>query len=243
MLVKAIALTPQADRADSQVDSRRALIDRISTATNSQTAVSFADRISGEDRRLEAQAAVYERLGVLLELKRGEFGEGIRAGYIDAEDVLERTLFQRLYYVANGQFTDCLRRRIIRDAYPPDIATNQQALDRFHYAFQLWRRLAPPRRAPNGRGLSEILPRVYAGLVVADATGDHTKVPAAQAAKIVAENWAAYLAHCGQDHKTYGQWVMTAAGRQKRAKHRKDNSVEGVEDQLRRYFKMVPRAA
>lgn len=163
VLVKAIALTPTTQAPDHE-DQRRKLIERISTATNSQTAVSYADRVSGDDNRLDAQAAVYARFGTLIEIKRGEFREGVRAGYIQAEEVIERTLFLRLYFLANGNFSASLRKRIIREKFPEDVSSDTNGLDQFSLALAFWRIFKSPKRAHNIQNFLQVIPKVYAGL-------------------------------------------------------------------------------
>lgn len=102
VLVKIIILN--LDDADDDGTHKLALIEQISTATNQQTAVTNADRVSNTQSYLEIQKMIFNRYGLLYERKRGEFGDGRRSGYVDAEQVIDRNLFIRIYLAANGDF-------------------------------------------------------------------------------------------------------------------------------------------
>ena len=185
VLVKAIALTPS-NSESGQETKRRNLIERISTATNSQTAVSYADRVSGDDNRLEAQAALYEHHGVLVEFKRGEYTEGVRAGYIAEEDVVERSIFQRLYFVANGRFSASLRKRIIREPFPGDVATDMQKMHRFNQALILWKIFTAKQSKSQHYTNLLLITKIAAALRLLDTNGT---LPLHEAAKLVNLNW------------------------------------------------------
>lgn len=72
------------------------LIEAISKATNQQTPVEEADRRSNDKIQIEIQNALYNSYGYFYERKRGEYADGIRAGYIQRSQVIERELFLRL---------------------------------------------------------------------------------------------------------------------------------------------------
>lgn len=192
VLVKAIALT-RTERRTSHDNDKRALIDRISMATNSQTAVSYADRVSGESERLRAQAAVYDRFGVLVELKLGEFAEGVRAGYIAPQDLLERNLFMRLYFVANGNLGTGLRRRIFKERLPDNIADNALGLSRFYLALCIWRIFVKPLRRLRPAAHGQVLPKVFAGMFVVNLNDGDLEGAAGLAAKRVEELWGDFM--------------------------------------------------
>lgn len=117
--------------------TRRELIDRISTATNQQTAVTNADRHSSDEGFGALQTHLFQAYGVLFERKRGEFEDGIRAGYIKRDDVLERNLFFRIFLAANGEPDKALEKRLfLRFEKPQSIISNQLALDRFFLGYR-----------------------------------------------------------------------------------------------------------
>lgn len=202
VLVKAIALTSSEDRNDSEID-RLELIERISTATNSQTAVSYADRLSHEDHRLNAQSTVYDRFGILVEMKRGEFAEGVRAKYIDPEDIVERTLFHRLCLVANGELVKSLRKRVIREDFPKDLFRGTSRENRFYIAFSLWNIFSAKKRKRNQLAYHELLPKVYAGLITLDDKIEDLDCSAHGAAEIVNKHWDNFLEKSKNDKEGY----------------------------------------
>jgi len=78
------------------------LIEKISTATNQQTPVIGADRVSNEKIHLMLQELLFDRYGLFYERKRGEFSDGVFERYISHDQILERNLFFRIFYAANG---------------------------------------------------------------------------------------------------------------------------------------------
>jgi hypothetical protein len=88
------------------------LIEDISRATNSQTVVSKADRRSNEMAVQALQKRCFERLGVFLERKRGEFADGVREGYLQADAITERNMFLRAALVAMGDLKSATKKRL-----------------------------------------------------------------------------------------------------------------------------------
>ena len=88
---------------------RMRLIREISAATNSQTQVSAADRLVTTDEQREIAQKVFEELGILYEHKRGEYSDAVQKGYISRTQVIERSLFIRLTYLASGEFRKAVR--------------------------------------------------------------------------------------------------------------------------------------
>jgi hypothetical protein len=108
------------------------LIERISTATNRQTAVTNSDRYSNEDGFALLQKAIFDRHGVLFERKRGEFGDGVREGYLDRNQILERNAFAKIFFAANGYISEAAARRaFLRFKEPERVAADVDQLDHF----------------------------------------------------------------------------------------------------------------
>jgi len=117
---------------ESKVD----LIDRVSNATNQQTPVLNADKFANEKIYKKLQKALFERYGVLLERKRGEFEDGISNGYINRDEIIERNLFFRIYYAAKGEINQASSKRLFqRHDTKKDISENLENLDRFYFGF------------------------------------------------------------------------------------------------------------
>lgn len=98
VLLKVITLPSNAKEQDA--DQLR-LIEAVSKATNQQTPVDEADRRSNDKIQIEMQDAIYDSVGYFYERKRGEFADGIRAGYIDENLIINRDLFIRVCRACN----------------------------------------------------------------------------------------------------------------------------------------------
>jgi hypothetical protein len=100
----------------AQTNDKLALIEAVSAATNLQTAVINADRYSNEPLNLQLQKIVFERYGLLYERKRGEFADGVHNEYIEPSQIVERNLFFRILFAANGDLTRAVQlysRRVV----------------------------------------------------------------------------------------------------------------------------------
>jgi ribosome-associated protein YbcJ (S4-like RNA binding protein) len=97
---------------NNELVSKLELINDISEATNRQTPVINADKISNEKLQIEIQKYLFDRYGLLYERKRGEFADGIFNGYISQESVMERNLFFRMFYCSNGQVTKAREKKL-----------------------------------------------------------------------------------------------------------------------------------
>jgi hypothetical protein len=85
------------DSKKSTIGQRQKLIGDISKASNSQTRVDESDRRANDEIQVKMQEIFFERYGAYYERKRGEFSDGIRAGYVDSDTVVKR---ERLVRVA-----------------------------------------------------------------------------------------------------------------------------------------------
>ncbi|WP_224702589.1 AIPR family protein [Devosia aquimaris] len=126
-VVLRIITLPQVDEA-----SKKTLILSISSATNSQTAVSYVDRTASNDGNRQVAEVVFAKTGLLYEPKRGEYADALRSGFITENDIVDRTIFTRLMSVANGRYALAVERRIMRSTggiIPP--AMDGAVIDRF----------------------------------------------------------------------------------------------------------------
>lgn len=147
---------------DNSSDAQKlALIDEISNATNKQTPVITADRFANETFHSEIQEEVFNRYGLLYERKRGEYSDGIKDGYINARDVIERNHFWRLYYTANSKINRGFQKRLFqRNDYSDANVKDQATLDRLFLAVHVFKRLKTDLR-PNERVEKDIYGKVY----------------------------------------------------------------------------------
>lgn len=99
-----------------QIDEnlKRDLILNISSATNSQTAVSAIDRTASNDENRMIAEIVFKKTGLLYEPKRGEYAEALRKNYIGKDDIVERSLFTRLMHIACGRYSLGVERKMMR---------------------------------------------------------------------------------------------------------------------------------
>ena len=136
VMVRIITL-PQIDEA-----SKTDLILNISSATNSQTAVSAIDRSASNDLNRTIAERVFNRTGLLYEPKRGEYFDAARNGYIKKDDIVERSLFTRMMNIACGRHTTGLQRKMMRNTggILPDSPDNA-AIDHFFELYEIYGRV------------------------------------------------------------------------------------------------------
>ena len=152
VLLKVITVSDTSSDAMTQQQKLK-LIDDISNATNQQTTVIGADRISNDDVYIRIQTVRFERYGLLFERKRGEFGEGIKNGYIDAEQVIERNLLFRIYLASNGFVTRATEKKIfLKFAKPEQLLDNVDKLDTLYFGHRCFQALATRDSPTVGRG-------------------------------------------------------------------------------------------
>lgn len=83
----------------SEAAGKENLIENISNATNHQTPVGPSDRLSNMEEQIYLQKRLFNEFGVLYERKRGEYSDGITKGYISENDIIDRSLFIKIYYI------------------------------------------------------------------------------------------------------------------------------------------------
>lgn len=146
VLVKIITLLENSDH-QNKVD----LIKNISNATNQQTPVINADKISNDDLQVKIQKYLFDNYGLLYERKRGEFADGVFNGYIPEKSILERNLFFRMFYCSNGQVTKARERKLfIRQDLSFEELTSKNALDNSYYGFLCFKKISKLKH-PNQR--------------------------------------------------------------------------------------------
>lgn len=143
VMVRIITL-PQIDE-----EAKKNLILSISSATNSQTAVSSVDRTASNDQNRELAEIIFKKTGLLFEPKRGEYSDALARNYIEKDDVIERTLFTRIMYIAAGRYKIAAERRLMRNTggIIPKI-DDDNTIDIFSDLYDIYTEIAD-RRAPN----------------------------------------------------------------------------------------------
>jgi hypothetical protein len=84
-------------------DDRILLIDKISKATNNQTPVNIGDRRSNDVELVNLQNQFFDKYGLLLERKRGQFYDSLQKGLVQKKEVLSSELLMRLLLVYRGE--------------------------------------------------------------------------------------------------------------------------------------------
>ncbi|WP_454802066.1 AIPR family protein [Mucilaginibacter phyllosphaerae] len=146
VLIKIITLLDNNDH-----NKKIELINDISNATNLQTPVIHADKLSNDVLQLEIQEALFSNYGILYERKRGEFADGIFNKYLSNKDILERNLFFRMYYASNGYITKAREKKLFlnQDISFEEI-TKGDRLDNSYFGYCCFVRLNKAK-APNQR--------------------------------------------------------------------------------------------
>ena len=144
-----------------------ALIQDISRATNQQSVVTSADRRSNEESVKELQRRIFENTGLFLERKRGEFEDGVREGYIQETEIIERTFFFRAALVAQGKLNQATGRRLVAKMdYTVLTRVSDDLLDRYAFAVQLLAKLVQRTGSFSPALSGLIVAKVYFGLVI-----------------------------------------------------------------------------
>jgi len=96
VMLKIISFNMDDDTGKHTQDDKLKLIEEISIATNQQSPVIEADRRANDKVQIELQELIFRDFGMFYERKRGEFGDGVRAGYISRQDIIDRDQFLRI---------------------------------------------------------------------------------------------------------------------------------------------------
>jgi len=161
VLLKIITLLNDGETRISD-DQKIELIDEISNATNQQTAVISADRISNDRLHVNLQNKLFNKYGILYERKRGEFGDGLNNGYISYDQILERNLFFRIFQAANGNISSAVTRKIFLQHQLSEATLLQDSsLDNFFFGYLVFRRLSSNSR-PNIKRDKALFGQIYA---------------------------------------------------------------------------------
>lgn len=141
VLLKVITLLSDEETVVTH-DQAIELIDDISNATNQQTAVINADRVSNDNLHINIQNKLFERFGILYERKRGEFGDGLNKGYINHNKILERNLFFRLFHATNGDINTSVNKIIfMKHKLNETKILDESKLNNFYFGYLLFNKL------------------------------------------------------------------------------------------------------
>lgn len=102
VLLKIISFNVEDNEVRNFAENKLKLIEQISIATNDQSPVYEADRRANDKVQIDLQRLIYQDFGLYYERKRGEFGDGIRSGYIDRSKIIDREHFIRICLAAQN---------------------------------------------------------------------------------------------------------------------------------------------
>jgi AIPR protein len=143
------------------------LIEDISRATNQQTTVTIADRRSNERGVKELQRKLFDRTGLFIERKRGEFEDGIREGYIKPSEIIDRTLIFRAAWITQGRLSEAKQRKLVAKANYDDLMNvSEETIDRYAFATQLLNKVIHRDPERTARITLNLLARVYLGVTI-----------------------------------------------------------------------------
>jgi len=237
VLVKTIAVP--VDEADkTHMERRLTLIENISEATNSQTVVTNADRTSGDPVHVELQDYLFRQYGILYERKRGEFAEGIRAGYLDESDVVQRTKFARIYLAANQSVSRAQKKRVTVQDLGPDLVSNRDKLARAVLGLKAFDTITRNRRVASRRSYVNVLPQMRAAIAASSNFGSDLSARGAAGAEIVTQTWTDFLTYLAKEAPSRVSRILDYDGQNERlslvtAKGTEDRQLETAID---RYY-------
>ena len=239
VLVKVIALPMKSASGDDE-GKRLSLIKRISNATNSQTVVTLADRISDDPVHIKLQLDMFEKYGLLYEKKSGEFSDGLRNGYLVPSDVIDRALFAKIYLASKGKISMSLRSKIA--ARPLDIFSKKTGdeLDGFIISLNAFRILVAGKTMTKRR-YTEILPKVFASCVVAlNIREDDPLRQAQRAVNAVARHWSSFLQFAAAEKAKYVRVIMDQQTNQPRVELKESRgSFTDFRDNAIKFFENI----
>ena len=100
VLVKVITFISQEEEDGTEgiipLEKKLSLIEELSRATNEQSEVSEVDRHSNDRILIDYQMAIYDKFGLFLNRKDGEFYDGLNKKYISEDQIIDLSMFMRI---------------------------------------------------------------------------------------------------------------------------------------------------
>jgi len=138
----------------SDAAHRLQLIGAISKASNSQTRVDESDRRANDAIQVDLQSAFFDKYGLYYERKRGEFSDGIRAGYVGTDVLIKRERLVRVALASDYRVNQA--RSSIGQFFKPkalEQLLEVNAAEKYAYGYEILLELEKVRRAkPNTKG-------------------------------------------------------------------------------------------
>lgn len=145
---------------DSYVD----LIEAISKATNQQSIVTEADRRSNDAIQILLQNFLFQKHGLFYERKRGEYADGIRSGYLNRTQVIDREVFLRMVECCNNEPAAARRmsqQQLFERSHFEKALIDPNRFDEFFFAYTCFQALQEVKRAVARDGSDKFGFRTY----------------------------------------------------------------------------------
>ena len=78
------------------------MIKKISDATNNQNPIKPRDKTSNDPEMIKLQSELFDKYGILLERKQGEFFDSIKENLINKKSIVDSVILMRLLLVSRG---------------------------------------------------------------------------------------------------------------------------------------------
>lgn len=179
----------------TSINDKISLIEEISDATNKQNLVNNADRSSNNPLLVKSQRNLFLDFGLLLERKRGEFYDGLRYGYIDKDQVIDRGIFMRIAFATLGQPVPPKKeKQLLTEEKINSVLNDNKNFRRYFFGCILFSEL---QTLPNkGRIAQAISPAFYSIISVATLkyyknglNDDELKILAKEAVNSITSDW------------------------------------------------------
>lgn len=182
-------------------EKKLTLIEDISRATNQQTTVTTADRRSNERSVKELQRRLFDETGLFMERKLGEFEDGLREGYIQESEIIERGLLFRAALTVQGKLEDATMKRLVAKMdYSQLLGAPGEMLERYTFAVLLLRRITNrPKKFPL-RITGTLLAKLFFGVAIAfrsDFTARERETAVLTTAHNLDRLWGEFVAFVG----------------------------------------------
>lgn len=120
-------------------DAWKRLIENISSATNTQTPVSNADRLSNHVNQIHLQEILFRKYWIIYERKKGEFYEAISNWILERKEVLDRNIFYKLLFCSRWEIKMAIRGKLFNSNYWEIVDFDE--LDNFYLCFLIYTKL------------------------------------------------------------------------------------------------------
>lgn len=168
------------------------LINSISSATNKQSVVSYADRRANEPSFERLQKSLFEKTGLILERKKGEFGDGVREGYLKKEQVVDRNDFIRVMYATNGMVKEGAKKRLMKKFSFSSSICNENLFEAYRIGVSLVRQLRKQSNRSLTKFQTKILVQMLAGCYLVSELKDASNESIVKTAKCIKCMWLQY---------------------------------------------------